>query len=123
VAAVWVIALGQKMFVASTLSARPVGCASGFGVGLRGDLARRCKRERCRPRASQHGAGSPLPESEERLDAGPKGSAGTVTADRSGAGTCTAATIGAGTHGAAQGKVESRRAPARKPAIGEVTGC
>jgi hypothetical protein len=55
-AAVWMIALGQKI-AESTLNARPVRCASGFGVGLRAGVARRCKRERCRARASQNGGG------------------------------------------------------------------
>jgi hypothetical protein len=55
-AAVRMIALGQKI-AESTLNARPVRCASGFGVGLRAGVARRCKRERCRARASQNGGG------------------------------------------------------------------
>jgi len=55
-AAVWMIALGQKI-AESTLNARPVRRASGFGVGLRAGVARRCKRERCRARASQNGGG------------------------------------------------------------------
>src|SRR6266853_4395782 len=55
-AAVRMIALGQKI-AASTLNARPVRCASGFGVGLRGGVARRCKRERWRARANQNGGG------------------------------------------------------------------
>src|SRR5713226_6704245 len=46
-AAVRMIALGQKI-AASTLNARPVRCASGFEVGLRGGVARRCRRERTR---------------------------------------------------------------------------
>jgi hypothetical protein len=54
-AAVRVIGVGQTMFVASTLKARPVGCAGGFGVGLRAGVAQRCKRERCRPSASRNG--------------------------------------------------------------------
>src|SRR5260370_27698690 len=55
-AAVWMIALGQKI-AESTLNWGDVRCASGFGVGLRAGVARRCKRERCRARASQNGGG------------------------------------------------------------------
>jgi hypothetical protein len=55
-AAVRMIALGQKI-AESTLKARPVRCASGFGVGLRAGMARRCKRGGCRARASENGGG------------------------------------------------------------------
>jgi hypothetical protein len=55
-AAVRMIALCQKI-AESILNARPVRCTSGFGVGLRAGVALRCKRERCRARASQNGGG------------------------------------------------------------------
>lgn len=55
-AAVRMIALGQKI-AESTLKVRPVRCASGFGVGLRAGMARRCKRGRCRASASENGGG------------------------------------------------------------------
>src|SRR5215470_3876040 len=54
-AAVRVVALGQRIFVAWTLNARVERCARGLGVGLGADLARRCKRERCRSEVSRNG--------------------------------------------------------------------
>src|SRR5215471_17765964 len=42
-AAVRVVASGQRIFVASTLNARTERCARGLGWGWGSDLARRCK--------------------------------------------------------------------------------